>query len=210
MHPISFFASRHCLRGGDGGGALCRRLHATAFGMVASVVTLCISIAAPAGAEGTLVTLSIDSTHPGREIPPDYAGLSYELALLRPDANGACYFCGTNTPLVALFRALGIKSLRVGGNTSDRNVIKLPEQEDLDSLFAFAKAAEVKVIYCLRLHDGDPEIAAATVKYIMDRYAPLVDSFSIGQPYLDFVMSILISRPPASSTPPICWQSAHC
>jgi hypothetical protein len=57
----------------------------------------------------------------------------------------------------------------------------LPGEADLDSLFAFAKAAGVKVIYCLQLHDGDPQADAATAKYIMERYAPLVDCFSIGQ-----------------------------
>jgi hypothetical protein len=39
----------------------------------------------------------------------------------------------------------------------------------------------VKVIYGLQLYQGDPAAAAQTVKYIMDRYAPLMDSFAIGQ-----------------------------
>jgi len=56
-----------------------------------------------------------------------------------------------------------------------------PADADLDSLFEFAKAADVKVIYCLRLHNGDPQVDIQTVKYIMARYADEMDCFSIGQ-----------------------------
>ena len=63
---------------------------------------------------------------------------------------------------------------------------RLPDEEKLDlgvddSLFGFVQAAGVKVIYCLRLHNGDPQADAQTVKYIMDHYASSVDCFSIGQ-----------------------------
>jgi hypothetical protein len=47
-------------------------------------------------------------------------------------------------------------------------------------LFGFAKAADVKVIYTVRLLNGDKDQAAATAKYIQTRYAPLLDFFSIG------------------------------
>ena len=53
--------------------------------------------------------------------------------------------------MVHLFHTLGIKHLRIGGNTSDRNVKQMPGEADIDSVFAFAKAAGVKVIYCLTL-----------------------------------------------------------
>ena len=36
-------------------------------------------------------------------------------------------------------------------------------EADLDNLFQFAKAAGVKVIYCLRLHNGDPQVDADTL-----------------------------------------------
>lgn len=103
------------------------------------------------------------------------------MSLVLPAANGVHYFRPDNRPLIQLFRTLGIKNLRIGGNTSDRDAKKLPGEADLDSLFGFAKAAGVKVIYCLRLHDGDPQTDAQTVKYIMDHYAAQVDCLSIGQ-----------------------------
>jgi len=126
------------------------------------------------------VTVQLDAAHPGAAISPDFAGVSFEASLLRPE-HGTHYFRADNAPLIHLFHTLGIKSLRIGGNTSDRDARQLPSETDIDSLFAFAKAADVRVIYCLRLHNGDPDAAARTAKYIMDRYAPLVDCFSIGQ-----------------------------
>jgi hypothetical protein len=127
------------------------------------------------------VTITLDTRNPGRAVPADFSGLSFEANQLLPDANGRHYFRPDNLPLIKLFHTLGIKNLRLGGNTSDRDAKKLPGEADLDSLFTFAKAADMKVIYCLRLLNGDPNDAARTVKYIMDRYAPQVACFSIGQ-----------------------------
>ena len=127
------------------------------------------------------MTINLDVQHRGAAIPPDFSGLSFEVSLLLPNKDGVHYFRPDNLPLINLFHALGIKNLRIGGNTSDRDVRQLPQQADLDSLFEFAKAADVKVIYCLRLHDGDPQADAATAKHIMSRYAAQMDCFSIGQ-----------------------------
>ena len=132
------------------------------------------------GAESS-VTLMLDARNPGVVIPPDFSGLSFEAALLLPEPDAVQYFRPDNQPLVNLFHTLGIKNLRIGGNTSDRDAKQLPDEADLDSLFAFAKVAGVKVIYCLRLHDGNVQADAATAKYIMAHYTPLVDCFSIGQ-----------------------------
>src|SRR5580704_11029479 len=127
------------------------------------------------------VTITFDPQHPGAGIAPDFSGLSFEMSLLLPNEDGVRYFRPGNLPLINLFHTLGIKNLRIGGNTSDRDVKRLPEEADLDSLFEFAKAAGVKVIYCLRLHNGDPQADAVTAKYIMSRYAAQLECFSIGQ-----------------------------
>jgi len=127
------------------------------------------------------VLIALSPGSPGALIPPVFSGFSFEVALLLPGANGVRYFRPDNQPLIALFRQFGIKSLRIGGNTSDRDAKTLPGEADWDSLFGFAKAADVKVIYTLRLLNGDPNDAARTVKYIMDRYAAQMECFSIGQ-----------------------------
>jgi hypothetical protein len=126
------------------------------------------------------VTIQIDTNNPGPFISTNFSGVSFEAALLRPE-NGMHYFRADNQPLINLFHTLGIKSLRIGGNTSDRDARQLPSEADLDSLFAFARAAGVKVLYCLRLHDGDTNVDIQTAKYIMGHYARLMDCFSIGQ-----------------------------
>jgi hypothetical protein len=131
--------------------------------------------------QGGEVTVSVDTKHPGAAISPDFTGLSFELTQLMPGPDGLRYFRPDNTRLIDLFRTLGIRNLRVGGNTADRNWRRPPDQADIDSLFGFAKAADLKVIYCLRLHNGIPEYDARTAKYIMDHYPDQVACFSIGQ-----------------------------
>lgn len=107
--------------------------------------------------------------------------MSFEITQLLPDPNGTHYFNQGNRQLISLFQTLGIKSLRVGGNTSDRSAKNLPNKKDLDSFFEFARAADVKVIYCLRLREGNPKADAQIVKYIMRKYPDRIDCFSIGQ-----------------------------
>ena len=150
---------------------------------LAMLAGCCVSIftATAAVPAGSAVSIVLEAQHPGAAIPPDFSGLSFEVSLLRPNEDGVRYFRPDNLPLIKLFHTLGIRHLRIGGNTSDRDARRLPEEADLDSLFRFAKAAEVKVLYCLRLHNGDPQADAATAKYILSRYAAQVDCFSIGQ-----------------------------
>lgn len=128
-----------------------------------------------------LVTVTLDTAHPGARIPSDFSGLSFEVAQLLPGPNHSHYFRPGNRALLGLFRTLGIRNLRLGGNTSDRDAKQLPSEADFDSLFAFAKAAGVRIIYCLRLHDGNPRQDALTAKYILNHYAAQMDCFSIGQ-----------------------------
>lgn len=127
------------------------------------------------------VTVRAGLENPSTLIPVDFTGLSFETSLLLPDAEGRHYFAPDNKALLNLFHTLGIRSLRIGGNTGDRDLRKAPSEADIDSLFAFAKESGVKVIYCLRLYNGNPQEDAHVAKYITDHYASLVESFSIGQ-----------------------------
>ena len=136
---------------------------------------------AGARAADSPVSIAVDSKNPGTIISTDFTGLSFEISLLLPNENGVHYFRPDNLPLIHLFDTLGVKNLRIGGNSSDRDARELPSTADIDSLFAFAKAAGIKVIYCLRLRNGDPQADAVTVKYIMAHYSEQMDCFSIGQ-----------------------------
>src|SRR5580658_5873270 len=107
------------------------------------------------GARAGSVVVTVDAKTAGPEISPDFIGLSYETSAILPDRNGRYFFSADNKPLLQMFRTLGIKSLRVGGNTADRVTVKVPVEADIDGLFAFANAAGVKVLYTLRMNEGE-------------------------------------------------------
>jgi len=126
------------------------------------------------------VTIRVDASQPGALISEDFLGLSFETARVLPNPDGTYYFSAQNEHLVALFRTLGIRSLRIGGNTADRGTIAIPSHADIDNLFAFAQKAGVKVIYTFRLREGNPHQAAETAKYIMERHGADLKCFAIG------------------------------
>ena len=68
------------------------------------------------------IRLGVDMEHPGAAIGGEFSGLSYEAAAILP-GDGPRYFRAGNDALITLFHTLGIKSLRIGGNTSDRNAL---------------------------------------------------------------------------------------
>lgn len=83
--------------------------------------------------------------------------------------------------MLTLFQGLGIKNLRIGGTSVDTNTNNyIPADADIDALFRFAQAAGVKVIYSVRLLNGDPSQDAATAQYISQNYQPLLANFAIG------------------------------
>lgn len=97
-----------------------------------------------------------------------------------PGAQPFYLFSPTNQTLISFFKTVGIKNLRVGGGTVDIARDPIPQPSDIDQLFAFAKAADAKVIYSFRLYHGDPTNAAALAKYIWQNYRPSLDCFAIG------------------------------
>ena len=164
--------------------------------LILAVSTLFLaSTSAVIAAGESVVNITIDPSKPGVAVPDNFLGLSYEAASILPYEDGHYYFSPTNAALVNVFDTLGIKSLRIGGNTSDRDAVTLPKEADIESLFSFARAAGVKVIYCLRLHHGDPSQAAKTAKFIYDHYADVLDCFSIGQEPSAYPAEAVDNRP---------------
>jgi hypothetical protein len=146
--------------------------------VVAAVLAVVISLSARAA---TPVTVTIDPKQTGPQISDTFAGLSFETRLMLADEAGQRYFRPDNQALIAMFRQLGIRSLRIGGNTADRATVPIPGEADIDSLFEFARAANVKVLYTLRLKDSpDPAAAAKIAKYIWSKYKDNVECFAIG------------------------------
>jgi hypothetical protein len=157
------------------------------------IVTLILSLAfVLPGAAQSAVGVAVDQSAPGQMISSDFLGFSYETLLIFPDTSGNFLFSGTNTPLINMFKTLGIKSLRVGGNSADNvndNNGQLPanstcEAADkcpiIDNLYAFAQAAGIKIIFTLRLKVFDTTAAAGEAAYIMKHFASLTDCFEVG------------------------------
>lgn len=126
------------------------------------------------------VTITVDPEAAGPAIPDDFAGLSFEASNLLPEPNGGHLFGPENHRLIALFRALGVKSLRIGGSTADMPRYAVPGEKDIDNLFAFAEAAGVKILYTLRLPRIEAEKDAALARYIQQHYGRQLTCFEIG------------------------------
>jgi hypothetical protein len=143
-----------------------------------SLITFCLCSGVSLAASS--VDITVDPKSPGATISSDFIGLSYEMSLVAPATNGEYFFSAANKPLVKVFQTLGIQSLRVGGNTAERETVKIPDKADIDSLFGFARAGGVKVIYTLRLNGNNPVDAARTAKYILNNYRPELTCFALG------------------------------
>ena len=121
------------------------------------------------------VTLSINSEASGYTIPADFAGVSIFAGTQVRDHKGVPgnLFSGANKQLITLFRNAGIHHLRLGATGSATSGSQNLSHEDIDALFAFAKATDIKVIYSLHYAGG-----AATAKYVWENYRPYVDCFA--------------------------------
>lgn len=124
---------------------------------------------------GAEVTLTIDAQSGGYEIPRDFAGVSIFTRTQVRDHKGVSgnLFSGTNAQLIMLFKNSGIHHLRLGATGSATSGTQNLNHEDIDALFAFAKATDIKVIYSLHFADG-----VATAKYVWDNYRPYLDYFA--------------------------------
>jgi hypothetical protein len=129
------------------------------------------------------VTLKIDTHTHGYAVPGDFCGLSFETWAELPDHKGVSgyLFSPTNAELITLFTNSGIRNLRLGGGTVENGGHPaVPDLNDIDNVFGFARAADIKVIYSLRLLNGNATNDAAAAKYIWTHYRPYLECFSLG------------------------------
>jgi hypothetical protein len=134
-----------------------------------------------AGAGSSPIALTIDANLPGISIPENFSGISFETGSVRKGNARVTgnFFRAGNKQAINLFRQLGIRHLRIGGGSVDMNQT-VPTWADIDSLFAFAHVAGVKVVYSLRLLNGNLEDDVAIARYIWDNYRSCLDNFEIG------------------------------
>lgn len=125
------------------------------------------------------VALTITNS-PGYAISTNFSGLSFGTISLKR-SSGGYFFDSSDTQMVSLFQQLGTESLRIGGTSVDTNNSDYtPATADVDALFRFANAAGVKVIYSVRLENGNPAQDAAMAGYIQSNYLQYLDCFAIG------------------------------
>jgi hypothetical protein len=136
---------------------------------------------------GANAVLSVTYDEPGRDIPPDFVGLSYESAILA----GGGYFASDGASVLGLIRALGPSGvIRIGGNTSERTVWRSqtsaePENSvitpvSIDRLAAALRIVGWKLIYGLNLARGTPEQAAEEAAYVAQAVRSTLLAFQIG------------------------------
>lgn len=134
------------------------------------------------------VTIQVQDRAIAKPNSSDFAGLSFETGTLQFSApehpalgaggvNGYLWDLG-NTQLLTLIRNLRIRSLRIGGDSVDDG--HTPTQKEIDILFHFAEEAHVKVIYSVRMKNGNIKDDTEAVKYIWHHYRRDVTAFSIG------------------------------
>ncbi len=126
--------------------------------------------------------LNIDlNASDGPDISEDFIGLSYEAQWVSPEADGNHYFDPQHKALTRLFKTLGVKSLRMGGNSVDRPKVARPTLDDIDKLFDFAREADCRIIYSLQLlNNTDAGYARSVAERIYGKHSDAIAYMAIG------------------------------
>ncbi|HEX3627168.1 MAG TPA: hypothetical protein VH280_17305 [Verrucomicrobiae bacterium] len=128
------------------------------------------------------VVLTINTRFPSTTVPSDFGVFSFETASLRYGSKGynpnGYFFNATNAQLLTLFHNLGVRGLRIGGDSVDSSYF--PSTNDVDSYFGFAKAANLKTLYSLDMAGSTPSRDASVARYIWQNYQTNVICLAIG------------------------------
>jgi hypothetical protein len=136
----------------------------------------------------TPVTVAIDPFDPGRPVPQQFLGLSFEAASLAQLAKYA-----DRGDLVRLLRSLGPGVLRFGGITADENVAwtdaetprpawasSVIDEADLDAIGVLARRSGWHVLLTVGLAHYEPLTAAREVAAAHRALGPYLEAVEIG------------------------------
>lgn len=139
-------------------------------------------------AASSSATVIVGDDQPGRVIPEEFTGLSYESAVLSsPD-----YLSPENLSIRGLIHGLGPRGvLRLGGNSSEATSWRGSGHESkggdivitpasIDALVDLLNAVDWRLIYGLNLAHGNPVAAAAEAAYVAQAAGPRLVAFEIG------------------------------
>ncbi len=133
------------------------------------------------------VTLAINTTQAAAApIPSDFSGLSFEMgSVIYDGGNNGWYLSGTNSNMVALMKTLGVKSIRVGGNSAESG--NIATNADEDAVLDFCHAIGGNLIWDLEidgsLYDppGKAAIAQSMQNYVnANNYGSNILVFQVG------------------------------
>ncbi|MEJ2009101.1 MAG: glycosyl hydrolase family protein [Acidobacteriota bacterium] len=145
------------------------------------------SLAAGQQAQEAAASVVVNWQKPGRAIPPDFLGFSYEAPVLTHK-----YFNKRNAAFIRMLDNLGKGVLRFGGNSVEftnwaRHREPRPSwahatvtRKDLNRLFAFSRKIDWPVMLGLNLGHYDPNLFAKEGAYAVKRGGPMLLSLEIG------------------------------
>lgn len=121
------------------------------------------------------ITVRVDTQKRGYAIDPHFCGVSIFTRTQERNHRGmpGFLFSAENKQMVTLFRNAGIRHIRMGATGSATSDVPNLNREEIDALFSFARATDVKVIFSLHAAG-----AAETAKYVWDHYRPWLDYFA--------------------------------
>lgn len=139
-------------------------------------------------AYGLPVTVTIDQSQAGFQIPAMFEGLSFETRILSANPE---FLNTSNAVVVQLIKNLGPGLLRIGGGTSDevywsentRTSTTTPDSlttSDIDRLAAFSKAVGWPVLFGLNLGAYDLNTAANEAVYVNNALGDNLYAFQSG------------------------------
>src|SRR5258707_12121242 len=124
--------------------------------------------------------LSVDFSAPGRPIPEDFLGLSFETKGLLSDG----ILLPENRSLISLIQRLGSKGvIRIGGNSSDRPSLRkglTSHRPQIENLGNFLSATGWQLIYGLDLRSGKAEQAATEAEMVAQIVGSNLVAFQFG------------------------------
>jgi hypothetical protein len=133
----------------------------------------------------TPVTVTVDLSKQGVEIPKYFTGLSFEtVSLLK-----ATYYNSHNTSFINLIKGLGDGILRIGGGSMDQvkwtnsSTTSTPmtlTSTDMYNFFSFAGATTWPVMFGVNLHPAAVSAATEEIRYLTANFGSMVACLELG------------------------------
>ncbi|WP_223648506.1 glycosyl hydrolase family 79 C-terminal domain-containing protein [Hymenobacter psoromatis] len=144
-------------------------------------------------AQGTALTLALHPGQPGRQLPADFAGLSYEMGSITNPA----YFNVSNPVFINLINGLGPGLLRIGANSVDHTAWSGQARRtatpadtitttDIDRFAAFVQKLTMPVLFGVNLAARDIPRATAEIRYVSQALGPRLVGCEVGNEPNDY------------------------